>query len=77
VYNLSDLKHEISQVLELVDHKNLDKDVAYFRDNNIVSTTENLAIFLFDELRARMGNPELLKKVVVDETDKNSFTYSG
>lgn len=47
------------------------------RDNNIVSTTENLAIFLFDELRARMGNPELLKKVVVDETDKNSFTYSG
>nr|CAD2175092.1 unnamed protein product [Meloidogyne enterolobii] len=77
VYNLSDLKREISQVLELVDHKNLDKDVAYFRDNNIVSTTENLAIFLFDELRARMGNPELLKKVVVDETDKNSFTYSG
>nr|CAD2173671.1 unnamed protein product [Meloidogyne enterolobii] len=77
VYNLSDLKREISQVLELVDHKNLDKDVAYFRDNNIVSTTENLSIFLFDELRVRMGNPELLKKVVVDETDKNSFTYSG
>ncbi|KAL7071141.1 hypothetical protein ACQ4LE_009354 [Meloidogyne hapla] len=77
VYNLSDLKREMSQVLELVDHRNLDKDVAYFRDNSIVSTTENLAIFLFDELRARMSSPELLKKVVVDETDKNSFTYSG
>ena len=31
VYNLLDLKREMAQVLELVDHKNLDRDIAYFR----------------------------------------------
>lgn len=31
VYNLTDLKREMSIVLEKVDHKNLDIDVDYFR----------------------------------------------
>lgn len=31
VYNLADLKREMGIVLDLVDHKNLDIDVAYFR----------------------------------------------
>lgn len=77
VYNLQQLKQEMGDVLDLVDHKNLDKDVSYFRDNGMVSTTENLAIFLFNELASRMMNPTLLKKVIVGETDKNEFAYSG
>jgi 6-pyruvoyl-tetrahydropterin synthase len=31
VYNLTDLKREMADVLETVDHKNLDKDVPHFR----------------------------------------------
>uniref|UniRef100_A0A914C6J4 6-pyruvoyl tetrahydrobiopterin synthase n=1 Tax=Acrobeloides nanus TaxID=290746 RepID=A0A914C6J4_9BILA len=77
VYNLADLKKEMAVVLEMVDHKNLDKDVAYFRDNNIISTTENLAVFLYTELKNRMRSPELLYEVTVRETDKNIFTFSG
>lgn len=85
------LKREMAEVLELVDHKNLDKDIPYFRfifvmaifkilfdfREGIVSTTENLAVFLFDQLTAKMNAPTLLKKVVVNESDKNSFSYSG
>ncbi|KAL3097068.1 hypothetical protein niasHS_002784 [Heterodera schachtii] len=77
VYNLADLKREMNEVLEQVDHKHLDKDVPYFRDNGIVSTTENLSVFLYNELSATMSSPELLHKVVVCETDKNCFSFAG
>ncbi|KAI1718081.1 6-pyruvoyl tetrahydropterin synthase domain-containing protein [Ditylenchus destructor] len=77
VYNLETLKREMAEVLEKVDHKNLDVDVPYFRENKIVSTTENLAVYLYEELKRRISQPELLKKVIVHETNKNSFTYRG
>uniref|UniRef100_A0AC34RN63 6-pyruvoyl tetrahydrobiopterin synthase n=1 Tax=Panagrolaimus sp. JU765 TaxID=591449 RepID=A0AC34RN63_9BILA len=77
VYNMANLKREMAAVLELVDHKNLDLDVDYFRAGKIVSTTENVAVFLYEALKDRMELPELLYKVVVHETDKNSFTYRG
>uniref|UniRef100_A0AC35G1N4 6-pyruvoyl tetrahydrobiopterin synthase n=1 Tax=Panagrolaimus sp. PS1159 TaxID=55785 RepID=A0AC35G1N4_9BILA len=77
VYNLENLKREMSAVLDLVDHKNLDLDVDYFRENKMVSTTENVAMFLYDSLKERMEKPDLLLKVKVHETDKNSFVYKG
>uniref|UniRef100_A0A915BT52 6-pyruvoyl tetrahydrobiopterin synthase n=1 Tax=Parascaris univalens TaxID=6257 RepID=A0A915BT52_PARUN len=60
VYNLSDLKKEMAEVLEVVDHKNLDLDIEYFKTS--VSTTENLTVFLWNELKKRMSRPELLYK---------------
>ncbi|VDN54672.1 unnamed protein product [Dracunculus medinensis] len=75
VYNLSELKNEMNEVLDLVDHKNLDLDVPYFTDN--VSTTENLVVYLWSELKCRMKNPSLLYKSVLHETDKNIFAYQG
>lgn len=62
-------------VLDEVDHKNLDKDVAYFKNN--VSTTENLVVYLWNELKLRIKNPELLYKMILHETEKNSVTYRG
>lgn len=32
--------------MDPMDHKNLDRDVPYFRDNGVVSTTENVAVFV-------------------------------
>lgn len=62
-------------LMNQLDHKNLDKDVAYFK--NIVSTTENVAIFIFNELKKEMPDPSLLYEVKVYETDKNIVVYRG
>uniref|UniRef100_A0A1I8ERG0 6-pyruvoyl tetrahydrobiopterin synthase n=1 Tax=Wuchereria bancrofti TaxID=6293 RepID=A0A1I8ERG0_WUCBA len=72
VYNLTNLKNEMKSVLDEVDHKNLDKDVVYFKSN--VSTTENLIVYLWNMLKSRITNPELLYKMILHETEKNSFS---
>ncbi|VDD96877.1 unnamed protein product [Enterobius vermicularis] len=74
-YNLCKLKTEIGVILEQLDHKNLTYDVEYFKDH--VSTTENLAIYVWNELKKIMSFPELLWKVCIKETSKNSFAYFG
>ncbi|XP_063077304.1 6-pyruvoyl tetrahydrobiopterin synthase [Engraulis encrasicolus] len=75
VMNLTDLKQYIEKaIMEPLDHKNLDKDVPYFAD--VVSTTENLAVFIWDGL-AKLLPPNLLYEVKVHETDKNIVVYRG
>ncbi|CAG0889150.1 unnamed protein product, partial [Cyprideis torosa] len=76
VINLSDLKHYMKlAVVDPLDHKNLDKDVPFFKD--VVSTTENLTIFVWESLKKVMPNPELLSEVKVYETDKNIVVFQG
>lgn len=76
VMNISELKVHMKKVLmEQLDHKNLDKDVPYFK--NVVSTTENLAIFIFNELKKDMRDSSLLYEVKIYETDKNIVVYRG
>ncbi|XP_028403188.1 6-pyruvoyl tetrahydrobiopterin synthase-like [Dendronephthya gigantea] len=49
VMNLSTLKEYLNRaIVEPLDHKCIDKDVAYFE--NVVSTTENLAVFAWNNL---------------------------
>lgn len=76
VINIADLKFYMEEVImKKLDHKNLDKDVPYFA--NKVSTTENLAIYIFDELYSIFPNPSILYEVKIYETDKNIVTYRG
>ncbi|XP_025200976.1 6-pyruvoyl tetrahydrobiopterin synthase [Melanaphis sacchari] len=76
VMNVADLKKYIDiAVMEPLDHKNLDMDVPYFKDR--VSTTENVAIFIWQSLKNVMHNPNLLYKVKLFETDKNIVVYKG
>ncbi|KAK6642651.1 hypothetical protein RUM43_004153 [Polyplax serrata] len=76
VYNIADLKKHMNDVImERLDHKNLDKDVPFFK--NVVSTTENVAVYIFQELQKAMRDPELLYEVKVHETDKNIVVYRG
>ncbi|XP_012250966.1 6-pyruvoyl tetrahydrobiopterin synthase isoform X2 [Athalia rosae] len=76
VMNIAELKTYVKNVLmDQLDHKNLDKDVPYFE--NVVSTTENVAIFIFQELRKLIPNPDLLYEVKIYETDKNIVIYRG
>ncbi|XP_012234853.1 6-pyruvoyl tetrahydrobiopterin synthase isoform X1 [Linepithema humile] len=76
VMDLNDLKNYIRKVvMDQMDHKNIDKQVDYFK--NTISTTENLAIYIFEELKRQMANPELLYEVKIHETDKNVMTFRG
>ncbi|KAA3677392.1 6-pyruvoyltetrahydropterin/6-carboxytetrahydropterin synthase [Paragonimus westermani] len=77
VMNLTELHSVIQRnVLDFVDHKNLDKDVNYFRDNSVVSTTENLAVFIWNQLLLSIPRT-VLHEVKLWETDKNVITYRG
>ncbi|KAL0099323.1 hypothetical protein PUN28_020114 [Cardiocondyla obscurior] len=76
VMNLVDLKNSMQKVLmDEMDHKNIDKQIDYFKER--VSTTENVAIYIFEELKTHMTNPELLYEVKVHETDKNVMCFRG
>lgn len=76
VLNLSDLKRYIeTAVMERLDHKNLDRDVPYFASTP--STTENVAVYIWDALRSQFAQPELLYEVKLYETDKNAVVYRG
>lgn len=76
VLNINDLKVYMEKAIHVpMDHKNLDKDVPYFA--NVVSTSENVAIFIWNNLKEIMKEPELLYEVKLFETDKNIILYRG
>lgn len=76
VMNLTDLKEIIDHcVMKPLDHKNIDKDVPYFK--TIPSTAENIAVFIFDSLLEKLDKAELLHEVKLWETDKNYVVYQG
>lgn len=81
VMNITDLKKLIqSQVLDLVDHKHLDFDVEYFRRSQLVSTTENLAVFIWKQLDIPLKeqyNHVQLFEIKIYETEKNIIVYRG
>uniref|UniRef100_A0A803T9Q1 6-pyruvoyltetrahydropterin synthase n=1 Tax=Anolis carolinensis TaxID=28377 RepID=A0A803T9Q1_ANOCA len=72
---LSDLPYyptcPISQPL---DKKDLDEDVPYFA--NVVSTTENIAMFIWENLQKYLS-PNKLHKIKLYESETVSVTYKG
>ncbi|NXA88332.1 PTPS synthase, partial [Melanocharis versteri] len=75
VMNLTDLKEYMQEaIMEPLDHKNLDKDVPYFSE--VVSTTENIAVFIWDSLQKLLPQG-ILYKVEVHETEQNVVVYKG
>ncbi|NXY13526.1 PTPS synthase, partial [Atrichornis clamosus] len=75
VMNLTDLKEYMQEaIMEPLDHKNLDKDVPYFSE--VVSTTENIAVFIWDSL-LKLLPAGILHKVEVHETEQNVVVYKG
>jgi len=78
VVNMTELKKYMQMgIVDILDHKNLDKDVPGLRGT--VTTTENLAVFIWNSLVDLMPPPvsRLLHEVVIRETDKNSVSYRG
>lgn len=75
LFNLNDLKAILNDhVLAKVDHRNLNLDVAEFRDMN--PTAENIAIVIWRWLKpTALGH--LLYEVKLWETEKNVAVYRG
>nr|XP_045000776.1 6-pyruvoyl tetrahydrobiopterin synthase isoform X1 [Jaculus jaculus] len=75
VMNLTDLKKYMEEaIMEPLDHKNLDLDVPYFAD--VVSTTENVAVYIWENLQKFLPGG-VLYKVKVYETENNIVVYKG
>ncbi|XP_067931197.1 6-pyruvoyl tetrahydrobiopterin synthase-like [Watersipora subatra] len=77
VANLTDLKVLLKTILEELDHKNLDMDIAYFQD--AVSSVENIAMYLWMRLKETemLHDNSLLYKVKVWETELSMASYRG
>ena len=74
IANLADLDGFVErEVLEPLDHKSLNEEVAAFRD--VVPTTENLCIEIYKRLKS--FPKAKLESVRVQETGNNSFEYAG
>ena len=77
VMNISDLKKIIkTRIMDVLDHKNIDKQVEYFMSGT-VSTTENVAIFCWDSIVQSIPSPAKLYSIKIWETEKNIVTYYG
>jgi 6-pyruvoyltetrahydropterin/6-carboxytetrahydropterin synthase len=75
VMNICTLKEYLKEaIVEPLDHKCIDKDVAYF--DNVVSTTENVAVFVWEKLSKLLPHG-LLYEVKIHETDNNTVFYRG
>lgn len=61
-------------LIQLVDHKNLNVDVPYFA--KVQPTVENLAVFAWERLQGRFEKAEL-HCVNIQETDKTYCSYYG
>jgi 6-pyruvoyltetrahydropterin/6-carboxytetrahydropterin synthase len=76
ILNMTLLKKYMEQaIMKPMDHKNLDKDVEYFKSRP--STTENLTIFIWTEMKKVMNKPDQLYEVEVYETENNIVKYRG
>ena len=75
VMNICDLKkHMEKAIAEPLDHKFIDRDVPYFE--NVISTTENLAIFVWEGM-SKLLPTGWLYEVKIHETDSNIVVYRG
>ncbi|EDO39224.1 predicted protein [Nematostella vectensis] len=74
VINLVTLKGKIEEVLGKLDHKNLDMDVAYFK--TVVSTAENVAIYIYDQLKPLLPDGSLYEVGLI-ESETDAAVYRG
>lgn len=65
-------KKLLNQVLDKLDHKYINKIEPF---NKVNPTSENIAKFIFQEMREKIGDDLKVKKVTVWETENSSASY--
>lgn len=74
-FKIADYQKTVKEnFLDIVDHKNLNGDVEYFKDNN--PTVENIAKLAWLKLNDKFENSKL-HKITIWETDKTFCSYCG
>ena len=74
-FRIGDFERTVdSELIELLDHKNLNADVARF--GSVEPTVENIAVFAWDKLAGRFGEATL-HCVTVWESEKTYCSYFG
>lgn len=63
-----------SEIEEAFDHKNLNLEVAEFKDLN--PTAENIAVVIYNKIKPKIS-PSLQLEITLYETPRNFVTYSG
>ena len=75
-YNLADMKNTLrSEVIDKLDHKNLNEDAAEFLKNRI-PTAENIVISIWERLEEHFESG-LLYRVRLFENERNFVDYFG
>lgn len=64
-----------TEIMARYDHKHLNDDTDDFREHN--PTSENLTVAIWNHLVDKIPAPAQLHRVVVRETDRNFFEYTG
>jgi 6-pyruvoyltetrahydropterin/6-carboxytetrahydropterin synthase len=77
VINMNTLKQIIKErIIDKIDHKNLNIDVDFM--NGLIATTENLAVAIWNEIKAPIEKEgAMLHCVRIEETENNSIEYYG
>ena len=80
IMNLTDLKAIMKKaVMDPLDHRHLDKDVMFFQHRP--STTENVAVFIWqamrDEMERQGWDKNMMFNVRIHETEHNIVEYRG
>ena len=63
-----------SEVEEAFDHKNLNLEVAEFK--NLNPTAENIVVVIYDKIKPKL-NPDFDVEITLYETPRNFVSYSG
>jgi 6-pyruvoyltetrahydropterin/6-carboxytetrahydropterin synthase len=75
IINLTELKKIVNEhVVELLDHKHLNKDVDHFKKLN--PTAENIVVVIWKILEQKLESG-ILYKLLMRETGSNSVEYYG
>lgn len=76
VVDLKILKEIMNRrVKNILDHKNLDTDVDFFKDQ--VQSAENITVFIWQQLQGEIPGTASLYRVKLHETENNSVEYYG
>lgn len=70
IISLSELDKIVKNVIDLIDHKHLDKEVGFFKSH--ISTAENIIRFLWEKLESRLP-ADSLYYLKLWETNNNYF----
>lgn len=58
-----------------MDHKNIDVDIPWFKER--ISTMENISIYIWERMKDKMEDPDLLFEVTVQEREGSRVSYRG